>query len=83
MTVSANVLNRQFEQALPNQVWVCDISYIRTRSGWLHLAAMLDLHSRKVCGVGYGLCDACSTGVRDVADGYRSKKSCSWANRAF
>lgn len=50
MAVSPNVLNRQFEQALPNQVWVCDITYIRTRSGWLYLAAVLDLHSRKIVG---------------------------------
>ena len=50
MAVSSNVLNRQFEQALPNQVWVCDITYIRSRSGWLYLAAVLDLHSRKIVG---------------------------------
>jgi transposase InsO family protein len=50
LAVSANVLNRQFEQALPNTVWVCDITYIRTRSGWLYLAAVLDLHSRKIVG---------------------------------
>ena len=50
LAVSAHVLNRQFEQALPNQVWVCDITYIRTRSGWLYLAAVLDLHSRKIVG---------------------------------
>ena len=48
--VSSNVLNRQFAQALPNQAWVCDITYIRTRSGWLYLAAVLDLHSRKIVG---------------------------------
>ena len=50
LAVSANVLNRQFEQALPNSVWVCDITYIRTRGGWLYLAAVLDLHSRKIVG---------------------------------
>ena len=50
MAISPNVLNRQFEQALPNQVWVADITYIRTRSGWLYLAAVLDLHSRKIVG---------------------------------
>jgi putative transposase len=48
--VSPNVLARQFEKPLPNQAWVCDITYIRTRSGWLYLAAVLDLHSRKVVG---------------------------------
>ena len=50
MAVSPNVLDRQFEQAQPNQAWVCDITYIRTRSGWLYLAAVLDLHSRKIVG---------------------------------
>jgi len=50
LAVSPNVLNRQFEQELPNQAWVCDITYIRTRSGWLYLAAVLDLHSRKIVG---------------------------------
>ena len=50
LAVSPNVLNRQFEQTQPNQAWVCDITYIRTRSGWLYLAAVLDLHSRKIVG---------------------------------
>ena len=50
LAVSSNVLNRQFAQALPNQVWVCDITYIRTRSDWLYLAAVLELHSRKIVG---------------------------------
>lgn len=50
MPVAANVLERQFAQPLPNQAWVCDITYIRTRSSWLYLAAVLDLHSRKIVG---------------------------------
>ena len=50
LAVSPNVLSRQFEQALPNQAWVCDITYICTRSGWLYLAAVLNLDSRKVVG---------------------------------
>ena len=50
LAISPNVLNRQFEQVMPNQVWVADITYIRTRSGWLYLAAVLDLHSRKIVG---------------------------------
>ena len=50
MPVSPNVLARQFDKPLPNQAWVCDITYIRTRSGWLYLAAVLDLHSRKIVG---------------------------------
>ena len=50
MPISSNVLDRQFARALPNQAWVSDITYIRTRSGWLYLAAVLDLHSRKIVG---------------------------------
>ena len=50
MAISPNVLNTQFEQALPNHVWVCDITYICTKSGWLYLAAVLDLHARKIVG---------------------------------
>jgi putative transposase len=45
-----NVLNRQFKPMSANQTWVTDITYIRTRSGWVYLAAVLDLYSRKVVG---------------------------------
>lgn len=45
-----NVLDRQFTPATANQAWVSDITYIRTGSGWLYLAAVLDLYSRKVVG---------------------------------
>ena len=50
LPVAENILNRQFEPAQPNTVWVSDITYIRTRSGWLYLAAVLDLYSRKIVG---------------------------------
>ena len=45
-----NVLDRQFNPTRSNQAWVADISYIRTRSGWLYLAVVLDLFARKVVG---------------------------------
>jgi putative transposase len=50
LPVAANVLDRQFKPAAPDQAWVCDITYIRTRSGWLYLAAVLDLYSRRIVG---------------------------------
>lgn len=50
LPVAANILNRQFEPSSVNRAWVSDITYIRTRSGWLYLAAVLDLYSRKVIG---------------------------------
>jgi putative transposase len=45
-----HLLERQFIVAMPNQVWVADITYIRTDSGWFYLAAVLDLYSRKTVG---------------------------------
>jgi transposase InsO family protein len=50
LPVAENVLNRQFAVTKPNRAWVSDITYIRTAQGWLYLAAVLDLHSRKVVG---------------------------------
>lgn len=45
-----NVLNRQFTVACPNQAYASDITYIATREGWLYLAVVIDLFSRKVVG---------------------------------
>ena len=50
LPISPNVLARQFNPTHPNQAWVSDITYIRTRSGWLYLAVVLDLFARKVVG---------------------------------
>ena len=49
-TLSPHLLNRQFKVDEPNQVWVGDITYIWTQSGWLYLATVIDLFSRKVVG---------------------------------
>ena len=48
--IAPNVLGRHFEAVAPNQVWVSDVTYIWTQEGWLYLAAMLDLFSRRVVG---------------------------------
>jgi putative transposase len=45
-----NLLDREFSAVLPNQKWVSDITYIDTSEGWLYLASILDLHSRRVVG---------------------------------
>jgi transposase InsO family protein len=50
LPVAENLLNRQFDVAAPNQAWTSDITYVRTRQGWLYLAAVMDLFSRKVVG---------------------------------
>jgi transposase InsO family protein len=50
LPIADNVLQRQFNPAATDQAWVADITYIRTRRGWLYLAAVLDLFSRKIVG---------------------------------
>ena len=45
-----NTLNRSFEQTAPNRAWVTDITFIRTHEGWLYLAVVIDLFSRRVVG---------------------------------
>ncbi|CAH1905206.1 hypothetical protein NTGHW29_470008 [Candidatus Nitrotoga sp. HW29] len=50
LPIAANILDRQFNPVAPNIAWVSDITYIRTGSGWLYLAIVLDLFSRKVVG---------------------------------
>jgi putative transposase len=48
--VRANVLRRAFTASQPNEKWVADITYVPTRQGWLYLAVVLDLYSRRVVG---------------------------------
>jgi transposase InsO family protein len=50
LPVAPNLLNREFEVAVPDQAYVSDITYIWTSEGWLYLAIVLDLFSRHVVG---------------------------------
>ena len=50
LPVAENLLGRQFDPESPNEAWVADITYIPTREGWLYLAAVEDLYSRRVVG---------------------------------
>lgn len=49
-TVAPNVLDRRFVASQPNQKWVADFTYIWTAEGWLYVAAVIDLYSRRVVG---------------------------------
>ncbi len=55
----ADLLRRDFKPGVPNQVWISDITYIATREGWLNLAVVLDLRSRRV--LGYQMSDRINT----------------------
>ena len=52
--VTPNRLNQDFEVAGPDRVWVTDITYIATSEGWLYVAVVIDLFSRRVVGWGMG-----------------------------
>jgi putative transposase len=50
LPVAPNLLNRNFTAAAVNRIWLADITYIPTAEGWLYLAAVMDLFSRKIVG---------------------------------
>jgi len=50
LPIAPNLIARDFTAAAPNRVWLADITYIPTAEGWLYLAAVMDLFSRKIIG---------------------------------
>lgn len=54
LPVAPNLLGQRFTATTPNQKWVSDISYVRTREGWLYLAVVMDLYSRQIVGWSMG-----------------------------
>jgi len=50
LAVAENVLERDFEATEPNRKWAADITYIPTAEGWLYLACVMDLYSRRIVG---------------------------------
>jgi len=52
VVAAENKLNQRFEVGAVDRAWVGDITFIATGSGWLYLAVLLDLYSRRVVGLG-------------------------------
>jgi len=50
LPIAPNRLNRDFQAIAPNQKWVSDITYVPTDEGWLYLATVMDLYSRRIIG---------------------------------
>jgi len=89
-----NLLQQDFQAERPNQKWVADITYIDTREGWLYLAALLDLCSRRVVGWSMGedlsasLVEdalAMAVGRRDVVEGllHHSDQGCQYTSHTY
>jgi putative transposase len=94
LPVAANVLARNFVVATVNTVWVSDITYIATTEGWLYLAVVMDLCSRRI--VGWSMSSRLSTELvlralwmavlsRRPPKGlaFHSDRGCQYASRAF
>jgi transposase InsO family protein len=64
LPIAPNRLDQKFAAERPNQVWLADITYVPTGEGWLYLAVVLDLFTRKIVGwAGYGQTnEACGCG---------------------
>lgn len=54
LPIAENLVQRNFDVDTPNTVWAADITYLGTKEGWLYLAVVLDLHSRRVVGWAMG-----------------------------
>jgi putative transposase len=82
LPIAPNLLNRNFAVAAPNRAWTGDITYIPTHEGWLFLAVVIDLFSRRVVGwsmqpemhsnlvidaLEMAWCDAVPTEMRDIS----------------
>jgi putative transposase len=94
LPVAPNLLERRFEVDQPNTAWVSDITYLWTRQGWMYLAVIIDLYSRKV--VGWSLrermtaelvCEALDAAVRQRCPPpgliFHSDRGCQYASRVF
>ena len=94
LPIAPNLLKRDFEVDRPNAVWVSDITYIWTRQGWMYLAVILDLYSRKVVGWSLAermtaslICDAIDAAVRLRRPGedlvFHSDRGSQYASKVF
>jgi len=89
-----NLLDRQFDVSQPDQVYASDITYLWTREGWLYLAVVIDLYSRKVVGWSMStrmkaqlVCDALTMAIwrRKPKPGliHHSDRGSQYASKAF
>ena len=67
--IAPNLLQQDFSASAPNQKWAGDITYIWTREGWVYLAVIIDLFSRRVVGLGHQQPDEAGSGDQGAEHG--------------
>ena len=72
--VEDNLLDRRFCLPWPNKAWIVDITYLWTREGWLYLAAVVDLYSRKIVGWAMSSCMATDLPLQALRMAYWARK---------
>lgn len=73
-TETPDLLRRQFSAGRPDRVWCADLTQIWTREGWLYLAAVLDLHSRRIVGHAAGRSPSAELVERALASAFRRRR---------
>jgi putative transposase len=92
--IAENVLDRDFEAEAPNQKWTADITYIRTEEGWVYLAAVMDLYSRRIVGWSLSenidanlVCEALNAAIKDRCPGgsliHHSDRGIQYASESY
>lgn len=77
-----NLLEQDFTAVAPNQKWVADVTYIRTLEGWLYLAVVLDLYSRKG-GISDGQISAYGVSAQGARASFAAASTCWRATASF
>lgn len=73
-TIAPNRLARQFRPAAPNRVWAGDVTYLRTRRGWLYLAIVVDLYARRIVGAAFSTTADAALAVRALELAWRERR---------
>ena len=92
--IAPNLLAREFEASAPNQKWAADFTYLWTAEGWLYVAVVMDLYSRRIVGWAMSdridaavTCQALNSGLRQRLPGrtllHHSDRGSQYASEAF
>jgi transposase InsO family protein len=78
-SIAPDLLKRDFEATAPNQKWVTDITYLRTRQGWIYLCVIMDLFSKKIVGWSMSRRLKADLVARSILMAARNRQSIHWS----